>query len=308
MVPGTHQSIMDDHLPALAKELNLTLKALRNVQRKPAEPTEYTALIPLQQGETAESVLLCIPGAGDNVTAFIPLVESLNSQLATYGLQPRGLDIHQVPHTSVGEMVEDYLAAIAQEFNPAQKFHLVGHSFGGKVAFELACQLQQQGRDISSLTLLDTSSPAAEHASPHPLTPVEVVDRWLKLITQRTGKRIELPAPPALDTLLETLKDKRVFPPHFGAEPLFALLRSFNYALQDNFRPTLKFKGTLHFLSASREEDQARGRQAASWAPWTEAVRERISTGNHITMLSRPHVQLAADIILQATESKEGHK
>jgi amino acid adenylation domain-containing protein len=308
MVPGTHQSIMDDNLPALAKELNLTLKALRNVQRKPAEPTEYSALIPLQQGETAESVLLCIPGAGDNVTAFIPLVESLNSQLATYGLQPRGLDIHQVPHTSVGEMVEDYLAAIAQEFNPAQKFHLVGHSFGGKVAFELACQLQQQGRDISSLTLLDTSSPGAEHASPHPLTPVEVVDRWLKLITQRTGKRIELPAPPALDTLLETLKDKRVFPPHFGAEPLFALLRSFNYALQDNFRPTLKFKGTLHFLSASREEDQARGRQAASWAPWTEAVRERISTGNHITMLSRPHVQLAADIILQATESKEGHK
>jgi thioesterase domain-containing protein len=56
-------------------------------------------------------------------------------------------------------MAADYLAAI-REIQPQGPYQLLGMSFGGLLAYEMAQQLSRQGGEVSSLILLDTSLPA----------------------------------------------------------------------------------------------------------------------------------------------------
>jgi thioesterase domain-containing protein len=46
-----------------------------------------------------------------------------------------------------------------QRVQPQGPYYIGGYSFGGKVAFEMACQLKQQGHEVALLFLLDTYSP-----------------------------------------------------------------------------------------------------------------------------------------------------
>jgi len=80
-----------------------------------------------------------------------------------FGLQPRGIDPREPPHTSVEEAAVYYLESLV-DLRPGGPIHLVGHSFGGLVALEMALRLNSGGRAIASLTLIDTEPPdATEH-------------------------------------------------------------------------------------------------------------------------------------------------
>jgi len=80
--------------------------------------------------------------------------------VAIYGLQPRGLEGELVPQSTVLAAAESYLRAI-NEIYPKGPIHLVGHSFGGWVAFEMAKLLVDAETKcvIASLTILDSEAP-----------------------------------------------------------------------------------------------------------------------------------------------------
>ncbi len=72
-----------------------------------------------------------------------------------YGIRARGLDPYQEPHTRVEAMAEYYIDHIRLE-QPNGPYALVGHSFGGLFAFEMARRLRLAGDEVSFLGLIDT--------------------------------------------------------------------------------------------------------------------------------------------------------
>src|SRR5437867_3748510 len=60
--------------------------------------------------------------------------------------------------STVSDIATARVAALQRQF-PHGPIRLGGHSLGGLVAFEMACQLEEAGRQVEILTLLDTASP-----------------------------------------------------------------------------------------------------------------------------------------------------
>ena len=118
----------------------------------------FNPLVSLPASCSSRSPVVCIPGAGACVTSFIPFVTALSGSWSVYGLQPRGLDPGEPPFERIEAEAECNLEAM-ENLVPAAPVHLVGHSHGGRVAFEMALRLQQRQRSVASLTLVDSEPP-----------------------------------------------------------------------------------------------------------------------------------------------------
>src|SRR6185312_3959717 len=92
-VTGTHLSmIQQPHVRILAEALSRALHAAQESKRERAS-SGYSPMVALQGSDSDRVPIFCIPGAGASVTSFLPLSAALGTQVATYGLQPRGLDV-----------------------------------------------------------------------------------------------------------------------------------------------------------------------------------------------------------------------
>jgi thioesterase domain-containing protein len=125
-----------------------------NNRAKHAESAPWSPLVPIQpRGNRAP--LFVISGLGGNVIKFHTLAFYLGEDQPIYGLLPRGLDGKDSYHTRIEDMAADYVAAI-RAIQGQHPFQLVGYSFGGIVAFEVAQQIIAQGGEVGLLGLFDT--------------------------------------------------------------------------------------------------------------------------------------------------------
>jgi aspartate racemase len=81
-----------------------------------------------------------------------------------YGLQAPGLDGKREPLTRVEDMAAHYINEIKAVL-PEGPFLLGGASFGGRVAFEIARQLEKQGHPVALVALFDAFAPEAGDSS-----------------------------------------------------------------------------------------------------------------------------------------------
>ncbi len=127
-----------------------------------ADRTDAVAqiVVPIQPAGSLEPVF-AVPGVGGNVLSWRPLSRALGAQQPFYALQSAGLDGRAPPHTSVEDTAAANIAALrtVQAHGP---YRLIGHSYGGVVAFEMARQLMEHGDAIASLVLLDSLAPTAD--------------------------------------------------------------------------------------------------------------------------------------------------
>ena len=96
-----------------------------------------------------------MPVIGGYLTDFPRMAVYLGEDQPVYGLIPRGLDGREPYHTTVEDIAAYYVDAI-RKVQPEGSYRLVGHSFGGTVAFEAAQQLLARGGSVSFLGLFDT--------------------------------------------------------------------------------------------------------------------------------------------------------
>ena len=83
------------------------------------------------------------------------LARHLGQDRPFYAFQSRGLDGRQEPLTDIREMAAHYISEM-RLVQPHGPYLLGGRSFGGTVAFEMACQLQDAGEEVGLLAVLDT--------------------------------------------------------------------------------------------------------------------------------------------------------
>jgi thioesterase domain-containing protein len=93
--------------------------------------------------------------ANTGIVHYRPLARFLGPDQPFYALQSQGLDGERPPYETVEEMAVHYVREI-RGVQPEGPYYLGGYSFGGKVAFEMARQLAEQGQRTAFLGFFDT--------------------------------------------------------------------------------------------------------------------------------------------------------
>ena len=117
----------------------------------------FDILVPIQTDGDAPPVF-AVPGVGGNVLSLEPLSKVLGANQPFFGLQAVGLDGKRPPLDSVEQTAQANIAAL-KTIQPGDPYSLIGHSYGGVVAYEMARILLEQGEGVSSLILLDSIAP-----------------------------------------------------------------------------------------------------------------------------------------------------
>lgn len=87
---------------------------------------------------------------------FFELAERIRTKHPVYGIQGKGIDDLEEPFDRVEDMAKFYLEAL-EELYPQGPYILIGYSFGGLVALEMAQHLLETGKNVALLVLLDAS-------------------------------------------------------------------------------------------------------------------------------------------------------
>jgi thioesterase domain-containing protein len=119
----------------------------------PGSLEHLPSVIPLRREGTRDPLFL-IHGVDGNVYYFHQLIRHLEPSQPVYGVLAQALLGEQPVYTRLEDMAQYYLKAI-QAVQPQGPYHLVGYSFGGYVAYEIARQLQAQGERVGLVGLID---------------------------------------------------------------------------------------------------------------------------------------------------------
>jgi nonribosomal peptide synthetase DhbF len=122
--------------------------------------TDYKPIVPLNTQGNEIPIFAIHPGGGiGGVYKYLSNLMGENQPF--YAIQARGLEVNEEPHFNIKDMVEDYIPAI-RSIQPDGPYRLLGWSLGGRIAHEIAYQLEQSGETIQELILLDSVSGKVE--------------------------------------------------------------------------------------------------------------------------------------------------
>lgn len=261
--------------------------------------TESDVLIPLQPKGT-QRPFFCVPGVGATAFYFYSLACHLGTDRPVYALQPQGLDGQQPPHTEIEAMASDYLQAI-QAVQPQGPYLLGGHSFGGKVAFEMAQQLRRQGQTVGLVVILDTTSPSSQ-----PWQPLEEEDDATHLTNlafmfeRLSGKSLDISSETLrtlnpeeqLQYFLEQFKTQDLFSPDTPLAQIQGLLNVNKVHSQITYQPQQPEPVPIAVFRAV--EQQICPDPLMGWSSFANQIAAYEIPGDHITMLTPPYVQTLA--------------
>lgn len=224
------------------------LAARLNVQTSPEDA--FQELLPLRsKGQLPP--LFCAHPAGGLSWGYAGLMRELDIQRPIYGLQAPGVG-NDVPYaTSIEAMAADYVKAV-RSVQPQGPYHLLGWSFGGIVAYAMACRLQQMGEQVALLAIMD-SYPSADERQSSEMTEQKLMEELVPMLgldqTAMKGKRLDF------KTVYEEAKKAGEIPPDFderiARRNMEMLLH--NSRLERKFRAD-KYKGDILFFFADKKD------------------------------------------------------
>lgn len=145
------------HLPLQALFTSSTVEALAR-QVESGGTTKISRLVRLSE-KPATTPIFCWPGLGGYPMSLKTLANAAQLDDHAYlGFQAQGINPGELPFHNVQEMAAADVELI-QQHQPDGAVICLGYSFGARVAFETAFQLEQLGRTVEQLILIAPGSP-----------------------------------------------------------------------------------------------------------------------------------------------------
>ncbi|CDG20375.1 Amino acid adenylation domain [Xenorhabdus poinarii G6] len=129
------------------------------IDRNNSKTQQMSRLVPFNR--QSAPAIFCWPGLGGYPLSLKALGESLSQDHAFYGVQALGINEGEVPLSSIQQMAAADIAQI-RKLQPQGPYTLWGYSFGARVAFEAAYQLEAAGQQVASLYLIAPGSPKTQ--------------------------------------------------------------------------------------------------------------------------------------------------
>ncbi|MFB2833055.1 thioesterase domain-containing protein [Floridanema evergladense] len=300
---------------------NPTIEQLAIVLQKGVDTFSNSPLVAIQSmGE--HPPLFCVPGAGGYPFYLYNLARCLPKDQPLYSFQANYDKQKLVSMTSVEEKATRYIQAM-QTVQPQGPYFLAGHSFGGKIAYEMALQLLDRGEEVALLAILDTTAPAAIPRSYLELLDKLDVASWMISFDYSMkavyGKELNLDAeqlrslaPEAqVQYVLDSLKMADLLPPDAEPSYLSEVLEIYRAESMTVYVPELFYPVPISLFRSSDvfavdeseisdpellEYSKFFREKALGWDAFSSRpVDVHCVPGNHVTILRLPHVQVLAE-------------
>lgn len=132
-----------------------TIEELCKMLRGEKSRKKWQSLVPIKT-DGGKTPLYLVHGGGYNVLTFEPISKHMDPDQPIYALQGLGLFDKSKLFSNIEEIASFYISEILDN-DPIGPYNLAGYSSGGILAFEMARQLIQKGKQVVSLVMLDTS-------------------------------------------------------------------------------------------------------------------------------------------------------
>lgn len=272
------------------------------------------ALVPIHSDGDAPP-FVCVPGAGGNPYYLWELARALGSCQPFYGLQPPGAEGDAPPLSDMDALV-DFFRAGLESSGLAAPYFLGGHSSGAHIAFALALALEQGNKSVPFVVLMDADAPG--HIDQYHFDDAEkdysdfetlgALVPHVKSVKQRLGDKLPislehlqtLAGEEALRYVTEAYQASKLLPSRAGLDQIkrMAAISGCTLRAIRDFTPKTRYQGQALLLHARDGDSSGAERMAAGWQPFcAKPVMVRTVGGNHLTMLTEPHVrELAASL------------
>lgn len=281
-----------------------TIQELGECLRQAKPTTNCPSLVIIQPGEptAAKRALFCIHVLGRGLKFYRPLLRYLDPDQPIYGLSTN-IAGEDFPSKSVENLAAHYVQQI-RTLQPTGPYLLIGASFGGMVAFEMAQQLQAQGQSVDFLGLLDTRLPTAELSVP---VVQQLEEHWRHFahlgpgyILQKMQERGIGQTQRLTDLLQAQYNNLSIQFYETLGQPLPERLQDFMYEQQntelgDAYQPR-KYTGKVTLFRASEESVKNVRVHIADDLGWGQFAGSELETipvpGTHLGMLQEPNVRV----------------
>ncbi|OJF15954.1 amino acid adenylation domain-containing protein [Couchioplanes caeruleus] len=295
-----------------------TIAELAGRLRGGGMPTAFDPLVPIRT-EGSRPPLFLVHPIGGNVLCYVRLAQALPADQPVYALQAAGTEPGTEPLRDLPALARSYLDAV-RRVQPEGPYTIGGWSFGGFVAYEMACQLRRAGAQVDHLVLLDTIIPTVDG---RPSVHRDLLFEWFLwelLWLARGGATAAATLPPGLtddeafDAILRHAVDAGVLPDGCSSAHVRRLFGVFeaNWQALLSYRPepvdqdlTLLRAGAplpdvlapAHRAVGSMHLDPTNG-----WSTWTTGRVDVVDVpGDHLQMMEPPHITTVARRIRDLT-------
>jgi amino acid adenylation domain-containing protein len=307
-----------------------TIEHLAQTLRQGSDAIPWSRLVAIQP-RGSKPPFFCIHPIGGQVLHFYHLAHFLGRDYPFYAIQAEDLTMiadREDEPARLEQIAAEYIETI-RAIEPDGPYHLGGHSFGGIVAFEMAQQLLQQGRQVNLLVMLDTPAPRASFASRREPAafddamilaglaqdfaadsgkPLRLSPDDLRGLESREQLKYVLQQVAAADLLPEETTSDAALP---WLSRILAGFKKRSHAVESYIPQPYDGRITLFramdevLAAATSAHPLAAIRQEATYG-WNRLSREPVEVyevpGHHQTITKEPHARLVADILRQCVD------
>ena len=223
------------------------------------------------------------------------LAKAIRTSHPIYGIQAKGIDGKEEPFDHVEDMAGFYLEAL-RELHPQGPYILLGYSFGGLVALEMAQRLWSSN-NVAMLVLLDTY--------PHPqyLARGQRVQLFLTRVKTHLGRMRRVPLSDSFSFIVRGIKKRLHLAPRYERESAaelgdssynenaVQLVKEKAYAANRSYRPKF-YGGKINFVTTEVKsffpEDPA-----SVWGKLAAKVEVEVVPGDHLDIMTKHYKTLA---------------
>ncbi|OKK07516.1 hypothetical protein AMK09_36190 [Streptomyces sp. CB02488] len=263
--------------------------------KQEAEP-QHNSLAPVLTLRTGGDLtpLICVhPGLGLG-WSYANLLPHLDPARPVHTLQSPALltGVDGLP-ASIGAMADLYLPRV-RELQPRGPYLLLGRSFGGPLAHELAVRLRRSGEEVRMLAVVD-AMPMPEQILDTPLDPAAVEDEMLRILLHSHAPGAPVPDGP-LDraTVFSTAHEGAFDGLSEAALHTLVDIGAHHSALVRTWRPN-RYGGGLTLFSATRDSWPGTAEKTAAWRRVTASLDvHELDCGHSDVLNPGPAAEIAA--------------
>lgn len=167
-------------LPLAMMFENSTIERLAKLIETDEQSIKWDCFVPIKTSGNKIPIYF-IHGVGLNVLTFRSISKHLDPDQPVYGLQAKGLNGKDEPLNKMEDIAAHYISEVLHH-NPKGPYAIAGYSFGGLIAFEMAKQLKQMGKEVVMLGVFDTFAYQSDYYDPLPKKMLSRISEFFKKI------------------------------------------------------------------------------------------------------------------------------
>ena len=270
--------------------------------------TKFSPFVQIKAGRENPPIFIAHGLSG--TVQFGELARHIRTAHPIYGIQAQGIDGTAEPLECVEDMAKLYLDAL-EELYPQDPYILIGYSFGGLVALEIAQRLSERRKKVALLVLLDA------YPHPHFLPAPDRLRLFLKRMKNHTRQMWQLSFPHALSYFVNGLKRRLHFPGalHENQRPPETLglsfaetaLRRVNqkaYLAYSRYQPRFH-SGRVNFVTTETKSFFPRN-PVTVWGNLVAELEIEVIPGDHLNIVTTEFKALASVLTSYVQQATSG--